>query len=228
MNRKPLVFLDGSRTTVVGYAAGEAGPPTYRAWDTRFDLSARLPAFFDELLTAAGTHLDDLGTLAVGVGPGSLTGLRVVVAFMRTLAQMRNLPLIGVDRFSWAAVALTHQNVTGRVRLVVPAFSGQYYIRDMTLGADRATHDHSTPALQTPDTLGADGLPVWVVDGEPTFSGAAGCIAPDAAALAALLEVAAPEPILQVAPLYVVPSQAELTWMQKHGHTQPLPEAVRK
>lgn len=53
-------------------------------------------ALIEEVLERAGTNLDALDRIAVGVGPGTFTGLRVGIATARALAQARGLPLVGV------------------------------------------------------------------------------------------------------------------------------------
>jgi len=65
--------------------------------------AGKLLLLVEEALDAAGASWDDIERIAVGVGPGSFTGLRIGIATARGLAQARNLPLIGVS--SLAALA---------------------------------------------------------------------------------------------------------------------------
>jgi len=57
----------------------------------------RLLAAAEEALGRAGIGWDDVERLAVGVGPGSFTGLRIGISTARALAQARGLPLVGVS-----------------------------------------------------------------------------------------------------------------------------------
>ncbi len=65
--------------------------------------AARLLVLVEEALAAADAGWEDVERLAVGVGPGGFTGLRIGIATARALAQARGLPLVGVS--SLAALA---------------------------------------------------------------------------------------------------------------------------
>src|SRR5438046_6420988 len=57
----------------------------------------RLLEDVDALLRQAGAHQRDLGRLAVGVGPGSFTGVRLGLATARGLALALEIPVAGVS-----------------------------------------------------------------------------------------------------------------------------------
>ena len=54
-----------------------------------------LPRLVREVLTAAGTTPSQLDLIAVGVGPGPFTGLRVGVTFARATAHALGIPAVG-------------------------------------------------------------------------------------------------------------------------------------
>ncbi|MEK7792932.1 MAG: tRNA (adenosine(37)-N6)-threonylcarbamoyltransferase complex dimerization subunit type 1 TsaB [Candidatus Hydrogenedentota bacterium] len=58
--------------------------------------SERLVATVDWVLSEAGCALKDVDLLAISIGPGSFTGLRVGASAWKGLALAANLPLIGV------------------------------------------------------------------------------------------------------------------------------------
>ena len=64
--------------------------------------AARLLALVDEVVPG----WDAIERIAVGIGPGGFTGLRIGIATARALAQARDLPLVGVS--SLAALAENH------------------------------------------------------------------------------------------------------------------------
>src|SRR5688500_6452412 len=59
-------------------------------------LSQRIMLTIDEVLSDAGCSLEDVEVLAVGLGPGSWTGLRIGLTTCKTLAQARGWQLCGV------------------------------------------------------------------------------------------------------------------------------------
>jgi len=64
----------------------------------------RLMPLLEEVLTGAGLGWRDLGAVAVGVGPGNFTGIRIAVSAARGLALGLGKPAIGVTQFE----ALAH------------------------------------------------------------------------------------------------------------------------
>ncbi len=56
-------------------------------------------ALVDELLRAAEMRLSDLDALAVGVGPGGFSGLRIALSYAKALAVAAHLPLAGIASY---------------------------------------------------------------------------------------------------------------------------------
>jgi len=208
------IFLDASSTDVVGQV-GTARDFFPFQWRTERDLASRLTRLCDEMLDRAGLHPHDIGRFGLGTGPGSLTGLRVAAAFLRTLALTTEAPLTPVDLFTWSAHTLAATGVTGRVRLTVPALLNQAFVADLVLPLD-LPFGGIDPRL---DARGPapDGTPTWGIRYE-----AEGIqrIDPSPTILHDLMQTAAPtgfQALLEALPLYVVPSQAEINFEKKRS-----------
>jgi tRNA threonylcarbamoyladenosine biosynthesis protein TsaB len=73
--------------------------------------AARLMPLIADQLEDAGLDWDSIDRIAVGVGPGTFTGLRIGVAVARALAQARQIPLVGISTLE--SLALGARRATG-------------------------------------------------------------------------------------------------------------------
>jgi len=73
---------------------------------------ASLPGVVDELLSSAGFKIRDLAAIAVGIGPGSFTGLRIGLSYAKGLAMASGCAVVGVPGFD--AMALAAQELAGQ------------------------------------------------------------------------------------------------------------------
>jgi len=123
-----VAVLDGE---VVRAARSE---PMTRGHQERVAVLAR------EVMDEAGVRFPDLDRIAVTVGPGSFTGLRVGLSFAKGLAAALSIPCVGIN--SLEALAAT-AGATGFVAGVLDAKMGQVYLQVFDGGQ----------ALMAPDAL---------------------------------------------------------------------------
>jgi tRNA threonylcarbamoyladenosine biosynthesis protein TsaB len=111
--------------------------------------AGRLLLLVEDVLAAAAADWDAIERIAVGVGPGSFTGLRLGIATARGLAQARDLPLVGVS--SLAALAV------GADLAVIDARRGEVFA---------AAPDVFGPTALKPEELAARIEPGWLTVGD--------------------------------------------------------------
>ncbi|MBQ2593974.1 MAG: tRNA (adenosine(37)-N6)-threonylcarbamoyltransferase complex dimerization subunit type 1 TsaB [Candidatus Riflebacteria bacterium] len=175
--------------------------------DTNRDFAAKITEICDNMLKNAGWEQKDLTHLVVCTGPGSLTGLRVADGFLRTLAMLLDIPLIGIDLFKWSIQTLSDRNFEGEVRLVMPTLIDKAF----EVKCQLPQKQQSQPTLIEKKAIPSD----TKTFGVRWSNEAAERLDPTPEALhKIILENAKSaksgiDEILKVLPLYIIPSQAE-------------------
>jgi tRNA threonylcarbamoyladenosine biosynthesis protein TsaB len=105
---------------------------------TRPRHAGKLLGLIAELLERGNVGWSDLGRIAVGVGPGTFTGLRIGIATARGLARARDIPLVGVSTLR--SLALNADAVEGvdAVAAVIDARRGEVFAAAWSRGAGRS------------------------------------------------------------------------------------------
>jgi len=116
--------------------------------------AGRLVPMLDEMLAAVGLGYDDLDRIAVTVGPGAFTGIRIGLATARGITVATAVPAVGVTTF--ASVAAT---------IVDRAFAdGPVLIALETKRRDLYVQLFASPkrAVGAPGAVMPDGLAAWI------------------------------------------------------------------
>jgi tRNA threonylcarbamoyladenosine biosynthesis protein TsaB len=135
-----------SPSTVAGVMLGDGrvteardDPPA----GSRGEHAARALVLLEQALAQAGIGWGDVDRIAVGVGPGGFTGLRIGVATARALAQGHGLPLVPVG--SLEALAAGGE---GTVAAVLDARRGEVFA-----GVYESGDEVLAPAALAPEAL---------------------------------------------------------------------------
>ncbi|MGA9660010.1 MAG: tRNA (adenosine(37)-N6)-threonylcarbamoyltransferase complex dimerization subunit type 1 TsaB [Asticcacaulis sp.] len=106
----------------------------------------RLPVMAAEAFAATGLKPQNLGLMAVTLGPGSFTGVRVGLSFAKGLAVGANVPLKGIGTLEALG---HHEDVLAQSRLAaIQGGRGQIYVQAFPDGAAR-TFDMAEPDALT-------------------------------------------------------------------------------
>jgi tRNA threonylcarbamoyl adenosine modification protein YeaZ len=200
----------------VGVSVDDALPPTIATEVIGRGHAERLPGMIAAVLADAGLAVADLDRIAVTVGPGSFTGVRVGVAAARGLALVTGRPAIGIGSLD---VLAAHARALAGARpalAVIDARRGEVYAQ---------AFDAAGRPLGPPEAAAA-ALIAERLDGSMLVAGAAADqilaelggfdetriahrdAAPDMASLLALAR-AAPPPAAAPRPLYLRPPDAK-------------------
>jgi tRNA threonylcarbamoyladenosine biosynthesis protein TsaB len=134
--------------STVDLAAVDDPPPGGRPGHAQ-----RLLALLEGLLTQAGGW-NAVDRIAVGVGPGTFTGLRIGITTAQALAFATGLPLVGVSTLRSLALAAHDREPDRRKLAVIDARRGEAFVAGWGAGADPLTAEPElAPCVLTPDQL---------------------------------------------------------------------------
>jgi tRNA threonylcarbamoyladenosine biosynthesis protein TsaB len=212
---------------------GEQGIVAQMSVAGRARQEAAAPAL-QQLLRWSGTNLRQVGGVAVGIGPGLFTGLRVGVETAKTLAQVLAVPIVGLTSLDVLAFAVRH--TPRRICAVIDARRGEVFwslYQPVPGGVVRET-EHAVarpdPRIAALSAVPGDVLVVGdgailyrheierELGGRVEFASATHAH-PQAASL---VELAAPrllreehDRLFDVVPVYLRKSDAEIAWDQR-------------
>lgn len=225
-----LVLGIDTSTAQVGVAIGDGGvvEGEIRLTGARRHAEQLAPAI-QNLCRETGVQLDQLAAIAVGIGPGLFTGLRVGVTTAKTMAQALRIPVVPIPSLDLVAFPLRHSR--RMITTVIDArrgevFSARYQpvpggVQRMSAYSVGAPSDLVLELESTGEEalLAGDGVERYRAEFEaldraehagPSFA------APSPAALVELATARVHreefESALDVKPLYLRESDAELSW----------------
>ncbi len=202
---------------------------------TKLTHSEVLMPHIEQILSMTKVKKNELDAIAVSIGPGSFTGLRIGLATAKTIAYALDIPIIGVSTLA----ALAYHYPVGDVYIapLLDAQKGNVYISLYTW-EDGQLHEAYEPTVKSFDDVLAAGQrldkPV-VFLGEKAVAKAdeikaAGgniimamphVVMPRAANVAMLgldlLAKGKQDDVMSLEPLYIRRSEAEILWEKRNG-----------
>lgn len=86
---------------------------------------AAIPGMVDEIVGRAELSIRDLNAIAVGIGPGSFTGLRIGISYAKGLAMATGCSMVGVPSFDAIALAALDASEVGPGGLICVIFDAR-------------------------------------------------------------------------------------------------------
>lgn len=166
-----LLIDTATRTGVLGLATPDGELLAHDNWTSAHRHGEELLSRLDRMLADRGAQPGDLTAVAVGIGPGSFTGLRIGLATAKTLAYGLGIRLTGVSTAQALAVAA---GVTGEAVVALPAGANDRYVNRLRV-AEGLVEEVAPPSLDV--SLAGEqsrSVPLVAVDlAEPEVSAAA-------------------------------------------------------
>lgn len=129
----------------------------------------------ESILKDINMSLSDIDGFAVGLGPGSFTGVRIGVTIGKALAYAENKPLVGISTLDCLAAGVLSSHADDLICSVIDARGGRVYGAFYTHDPDSGLRRHSDYLATTIDALldmvdKGDGKVIFVGDGALAYA----------------------------------------------------------
>lgn len=168
----------------------------------------------EKLLATENITFDDIGRIAVNIGPGSFSGIRAGIATARALSQATNTPLVGISQTELLAISASRHSEEESTLLVVLNAGAHLFLQAFSQGEtiealtppQSLPHDEALAYCQNFSTPLLVGNGAFLLEGFRTLEEFP---APDALLLATLAAQRKPD-AAPVIPIYIRPPDAKL------------------
>ncbi len=223
----PYLVLNGTESRLQMTLFDETGLLCHQEYDVFGRAAAILTPALKEILSRFDIEPINLSGVAVAHGPGSFTGLRVVLATACGMCQTLHIPMAGLPSLDLLAYA-PGQLLRGRLAVFAHSRRRQVYAQCFAL-VDPNENTSPAQSLGDPQPLLLDDLPAWVKEMQPDCAVGSGIRVnqsffqttfPDMTLLAPSFDVPSPDALMNaarraqygnepVAPVYLRLSDAE-------------------
>ena len=121
-----LVELDGEACRVRGEAREEGGR------------NAHAFALIEQTLRQAKMEREEIDCIAVGLGPGSYTGIRAAIALAQGWQLAQGVKVLGISSVQCLAEGARASGMRGRINVIVDAQRNEFYLAGYDLAANGA------------------------------------------------------------------------------------------
>ena len=137
-----------------------------RSVDESTDHAKEIFKRIDDVLNLANTSIEELDFLAVGIGPGRFSGLRVSISAIKSISYVLNIPIIAISSLEIIAREMMEKNDKENVILIEDAGRGNLYIGSyalknhefIKLSDDRVANINEIKISQTDALIAGSGI----------------------------------------------------------------------
>ena len=137
-----------------------------RSVDESTDHAKEIFKRIDDVLKLANTSIEELDFLAVGIGPGRFSGLRVSISAIKSISYVLNIPIIAISSLEIIAREMMEKNDKENVILIEDAGRGNLYIGSYALKShefiklsdDRVANINEIKISQTDALIAGSGI----------------------------------------------------------------------
>ena len=131
-----LEFSSPQRSVAVLQGGADAGPLALGEAIEAGTRSTNALGLVEEALRQAQLDREQIECLAVGLGPGSYTGIRLAIALAQGWQLARPVQLLGVSSAECLAAQAQAEGIFGRVEVVIDAQRNEFYLAGYDLSAE--------------------------------------------------------------------------------------------
>lgn len=91
----------------------------------------------DEVLRRSALEREQIGCLAVGLGPGSYTGIRAAISIAQGWQLAAGVKLLGISSVDGLASQAQGEGILGRVNIVIDAQRGEFYLATYQISSEK-------------------------------------------------------------------------------------------
>ncbi|MGC4108748.1 MAG: tRNA (adenosine(37)-N6)-threonylcarbamoyltransferase complex dimerization subunit type 1 TsaB [Thermomicrobiales bacterium] len=177
----PLLLAIDTSTELAGIGLHDGARIAECVWPAGRTQTTSVLAEADALLARCGRSVDDVGVVAIAIGPGTFTGLRVGLSIAKGLVLAQGVSLVGVPTLEVTAAPFVQAGIdvlavlpAGRGRIVRAIFSGTGAVGTLAnLAFDEFVEEAETSGMMVVGELSGEQRSVLTVRGVPLASAAA-------------------------------------------------------
>ncbi|MBA4147450.1 MAG: tRNA (adenosine(37)-N6)-threonylcarbamoyltransferase complex dimerization subunit type 1 TsaB [Verrucomicrobia bacterium] len=144
-----IASIENGQCTVLGSVSETGGRST------------RAVSLIERALAESKLEREEIGCIAVGIGPGSYTGIRAAIALVQGWQLATEIKVLGISSAGALASQVHEQGLRGKINIVIDAQKNEFYLAGYDLsenGFSEVMKLHLTSMAEVEGRIAADEL----------------------------------------------------------------------